>query len=175
MVRSLVIIIAALQLAAPHMSKPTAKSYAKLIQKEAKERRFDPFTMIALVRGESHWNPSLVNRIGCVGLGQVCPQFLWSYCNTGGEHYDKFRCEQKKAELMNGHYNLQLIARSITAWQPGGRSGFTSEMRGTGSRTCFIISLAGVSAWYGVCSASISKRITPSEYTSLRPSSPLSP
>jgi hypothetical protein len=114
MVRSIAIIIAALQLAAPNMGKPTAKSYAELIQKEARERRFDPFTLIAMVYYESHWNPTLVNHIGCVGLGQVCPQFIWPYC-ADGKHYDKFRCEQKKAELQNGHYNLQLIASSITA------------------------------------------------------------
>jgi len=115
MKRSLPVIVAAIQYAAPGMSKTTATSYAKLIRKEAIDRRFDPFTMVAMVYYESHWNPTLENHIGCVGLGQVCPQFLWPYCNSGGEKWDQFRCKQKKAELKNGFYNLKLIAQSITA------------------------------------------------------------
>jgi hypothetical protein len=115
MIRSIPVIVAALQFAAPNMSKPTATMYAKIIQEEAKNRRFDPFTMISLIRGESHWNPNLVNHIGCVGLGQVCPQFSYPYCKKGKSTYDRAKCDAKRTQLKSGPYNIRLIAASITA------------------------------------------------------------
>lgn len=110
MIRTIQIITAAIQISAPNLSDSTAQSYAKTLQVEAKARHFDPFTVVAMVHHESHWDARVVNSIGCVGLGQICLS-NYPYCrgNKTGE-----KCQAKRAQLQNGSYNLRTVAELIT-------------------------------------------------------------
>ncbi len=112
MFRSLHVIVAALKIIG--VSEGTAKSWAPEIQRQAKKHRFDPITMVVMIEGESHGNPNLVNSIGCVGLLQVCPQFLYPYCKKG-KSFNKAKCDAKKAQLKNPIVSIRMTANSITA------------------------------------------------------------
>jgi len=110
MIRAIPIIVAAIQLSQPHMPKQQARRYAVVVRAEAKARSFDPLTLVAMVHHESHWHPSLVNSIGCVGLGQICLS-NYSYCRADMQ---SAKCQAKKVQLQGGVYNLRIAADHIT-------------------------------------------------------------
>jgi len=111
MFRSIPFIIAALGQVGVTGQK--AKSYAPLLQQECKKHHIDPVTLIVLIDGESGWNPSKVNHIGCIGLGQHCLQYQLKVCQQGAS-YNKAKCDAKKAPYFNGPFNLRATASSIT-------------------------------------------------------------
>lgn len=108
MYRSIPFIV--LALAEVGVSAPRAKSYAPLLQELGKKHNLDPVTFITIVKGESGWRETIVNSIGCVGLGQICLS-NYSVCQRG---FDNAACKAKKAQLQNGHYNLRAMANAIT-------------------------------------------------------------
>lgn len=108
--RALTAIIAAILLTQPKMSKGTARSYASVVQREAVEHHFDPYTMVAMVHFESRWRAS-VSSEKYVGLGQVS-LMNYRYCR---DDLNSPRCQAKKNELLIGENNLRVIAYSITA------------------------------------------------------------
>ena len=111
MFRTIPFIIAAL--AQVGVTGQKAKSYAPILQAEAKRNNLDPVTLIVLINGESGWNSSRVNSIGCIGLGQHCLQFQFKFCQKGAS-YNKAQCDAKKAPYFNGPFNLRATASSIT-------------------------------------------------------------
>jgi hypothetical protein len=111
MFRSIPFIIAALGHVGVHGGK--AKSYAPILQEMGKKHHLDPVTLIVLIDGESKWNPSIVNSIGCIGLGQHCLQFQYKFCRKGAG-YNKAKCDAKKAPYFNGPFNLRATASSIS-------------------------------------------------------------
>jgi hypothetical protein len=96
---------------------PVARGYARVIIREGRARHFDPFTVVAMVRYESHWNPRVINASDprySVGLGQVgavmgpkssCPSK--ALIKSPG-------CQARIARLMDGQYNLTRVASGIT-------------------------------------------------------------
>ena len=111
MLRSIPIIIALLGQVGVKGQK--AKTYAPILQEVGKKHRLDPATLIVLIDGESHWNPGLVNSIGCIGLGQHCLQYQYKFCQKGS-NYNKAQCDAKKAPYFSGPFNLRATARAIT-------------------------------------------------------------
>lgn len=92
------------------MSPATARSYAKVVQAEARDHHIDPFTMVAMVHYESHWIAGVGNG-KCFGLAGVCLS-IFQTCRS-----DKAgpECQAKRAELLSGHSNLRVAAEMITA------------------------------------------------------------
>jgi hypothetical protein len=108
-------VAAAIGKSQPKMPLQQRRSYAELLLSEGKKRQIDPFTIVALVRGESHWMVSLVGGKNnqCIGLGQHC-LFKYKKCL---DDYESEWCLQKKAWLLNGHNNLLETMRDITGWR----------------------------------------------------------
>jgi len=108
--RSITVIVAAILLTQPNMSRTTAEGYAKVVQEEASKRHFDPYTVVSMVHFESRWQAG-VESGGCVGLGQVCLS-NYPFCRqdpTGD------RCQAKRASLLDGVANLRAVGAAITA------------------------------------------------------------
>lgn len=99
------------------VSMPTARGYARTIIREARARHFDPYTLVAMTRYESHWNPRVINAsdprysVGLVQVGAVmgpkssCPSK--ALIKSPG-------CQARIAQLMDGNYNLGRAAMGIT-------------------------------------------------------------
>lgn len=107
--RALSAIIAAILLTQPKMSTSLVTQYAKVVQQEADEHYFDPYTMVAMVHFESRWRANVTSGI-YIGLGQISLMNS-RYCreNPEGE-----RCQARKVHLLNGSNNLRAVAASIT-------------------------------------------------------------
>ena len=112
MLRTIPFIIAALGQVGVNGAK--AKMYAPILRELGKKHHLDPVTLIVMIDGESQWNPSRVNSIGCIGLGQHCLQYQYKFCQKGAG-YNKAKCDAKKAPYFNGPYNLRRTAAAITA------------------------------------------------------------
>lgn len=132
---------------------PTARSYARVIIREATARHFDPFTLVSMARWESHWNPATVNEndpfysVGLVQIGAIRGN---SKCSSR-ELLPTAACRERIAVLMDGTYNLAnaagliakhrqhcrkktgqpaLFARWLSSYQGyDGRPGVTCNMR----------------------------------------------
>jgi hypothetical protein len=116
MIRSILFIKTAIGLVQPTMDDGLKTSYATILQQEAKQRGFDPLTVVAMVENESHWNSRLVGGLNnqCVGLGQHCLH-IYDYCRE--TDYRGARCQEKKAWLLNGANNLRATSSAITKWR----------------------------------------------------------
>jgi len=108
-VRSLHVIIWAILQSQPTMSETTARSYAKVVQAEAKGHHFDPLTMVSMAHYESHWQASAGNG-HCFGLVGVCAS-NYAVCRSDPAGAP---CEAKKAALLSGSQNLRVSAAIIT-------------------------------------------------------------
>lgn len=114
MLRSVAVIVWAIQTANPSVSNASAKAYATIIQSESRKRNIDPFTIIAIVRNESGWRAGVVSRDGeDYGLGQIRARFVGA-CRTDA---NSPACAGVKASLLNGSYNLRKVASAITLWR----------------------------------------------------------
>jgi hypothetical protein len=98
------------------VSVATAETYARVIIRESKRHQFDPFTLVAMAKGESNWNPRVVNAsdpgysVGLVQIGAVIPG---SACGSKSL-IDTESCQKRIALLMQPTYNLQQAAALIT-------------------------------------------------------------
>lgn len=89
---------------APTMSTKVAHGYAVLVDAAARQSHVPPLLLVAIVEGESHWNPRIVNaRSGAVGLGQV----LTPACARGPTSE---ACATSQAPLFDPETNLRRSA-----------------------------------------------------------------
>lgn len=96
--------------------KPLARSYARTIIREARNRRFDPYTLVSMARYESHWNPRVVNETDphySVGLVQIGVIRVGTAC-SGRKLIPTAACQSRISQLMDGNYNLSRAAAIIT-------------------------------------------------------------
>jgi len=103
--------------ACPHLNPAKAKLWAGILQKQARERSFCPYTGIAIVWNETGrtCNETLTFKHHSgfyVGLGQI-NAYHRKACRDGG--LQSPGCRARIAELQNGAYNLRRMAASITA------------------------------------------------------------
>ncbi|HWA29033.1 MAG TPA: transglycosylase SLT domain-containing protein [Lacunisphaera sp.] len=98
MIRSVAALKAALAFVAAHFS-PRAEA-AEHLQELGRRYRVDPFTVVSVVTGESHWNPSVIGAAGEVGLGQVKP-----------------RSPEHAVALLDWRVNLTATAGALAAWR----------------------------------------------------------
>jgi hypothetical protein len=109
-VRSIQVIVWAILQTQPQMSTATARGYAKVVQAEAKDHHFDPFTMVSMAHYESRWRAGVGNG-RCFGLVGVCAT-NYPVCQSDPQ---SAACDAKKAELVVGSTNLRISAGIITA------------------------------------------------------------
>lgn len=139
MVRSIAVIIAAIQLSNPGLSYPQVESYAKVVQEEAKKRHFDPFSLVSIIHFESWWRPGAVNPNGeDWGLAQAhVPTF--PACR---QDMESDACKAIKQRFLNPIYSIRWAAARITVSRDfcrkhtGGASyhGWLSAWQGTHKR-----------------------------------------
>lgn len=116
MLRSIAAITAAILFCQPTLSKNTAKSYAKMIQVEAKKRHFDPFSIVAIIHGESSFRATVVSANGeDYGLTQLRARNIGA-CRQDADPVNNPSpaCKAVKASLLNPAYNIQLASSRIT-------------------------------------------------------------
>lgn len=116
MIRSVVLIAAAIQLSQPKMPAHTALTYATVVQQEAKKRNFDPFTLVAIIHKESWWTPSAISPSGNdLGLAQIRFRFLGPCRNDPDPVHDPSpACQALKSSLLDPIYNIRFAAQHIT-------------------------------------------------------------
>jgi hypothetical protein len=92
------------------MSTDLARQYAVVVQDEARDHHFDPYTLVAMAHYESRWRAG-ANDGACYGLVGIC---LSNYpeCRSGPLSAG---CEARRATLVDGRRNLQIAADLITA------------------------------------------------------------
>ncbi len=106
-----------MQLTRPSMPSEEANRYARVLQSQAKQYGFDPFSVVAIVHYETGWLPDVVSRDGeDHGLGQIRARYRGA-CRKDPDplHHPTLACRQEKARLLNGEENLKEIARIIDA------------------------------------------------------------
>jgi hypothetical protein len=135
-----------------HVSVETARSYAKVIIEECKDRHCDPFTMAAMAFYESGWNPRTINASDpgySVGLMQIAAVRKNSPCSDKSL-LDTKPCRDKIALLMVGTYNLRRGAMGITirrkycrdkTGHPSSFEGWLSSYQGYDSRPGIICNM----------------------------------
>lgn len=116
MFRPLTVIIAAMQLSRPGIPAEEATRYASALQYQAKEHGFDPLTGVALIHRESRWFPRAVSPDGeDHGLAQIRARFIGA-CRTDPDPVNapSEACEAVKRSLLDGVYNIRVMATLIT-------------------------------------------------------------
>lgn len=110
MIRSVALVLKALELAAPHF--PEKRAAAELLVELGRSHHFDPITMVAVVENESRWLPSAISNDGSVGLAQIRTD---NYATCKGELLFTVGCEWD-TKLLDWRLNLQEAAESFEAW-----------------------------------------------------------
>ena len=116
MIRALPAVVAALHWLAPGLPPTVVRNYATVIQQQAAERSFDPYTLAAIVDNETGrtWNARVMDKSAqqCIGLAQIC---LSNYPTCRDSNFKSAWCLEQKARLQDGVYNLRTAAALITA------------------------------------------------------------
>jgi len=116
MVRSVILIAAAIQLSQPGMSAKQAKGYATVVQQEAKKRHFDPFSLVAIIHFESWWKSNAISPSGeDYGLSQIRMRFVGA-CRKDADPVNNpsKACKAVKASLLSPIYNIRYASAHIT-------------------------------------------------------------
>jgi hypothetical protein len=115
-IRSIAVIVRALELASPGWSEqlPPREEVAAHVRELARAGSFDPFTLIAVVENESRWRPTVIGGLGEVGLGQIRPE-NFPECRGAGAGSEA--CDGVRQALLGWRYNLQVAARLLTTWR----------------------------------------------------------
>lgn len=110
MIRSIAAIVCAILQSQPTMDKSIAEQYAKIVQTEARDHHFDPYTLVSMAHYESHWQSGAGNGT-CFGLVGVC---VSNYKECQQDRHG-LACMEKQKQLLSGPYNLRVAADHITA------------------------------------------------------------
>jgi hypothetical protein len=90
------------------------REWAKAIIKESTAHGVDPFTMVAIIRNESRFNPAAVDAAGeCIGFAQYCLTNI-PVCR---KNLQAAECLSKKAALLNWRYALSQLGADISRWR----------------------------------------------------------
>lgn len=115
----LAVIIAALHLANPTLSKPVRQNMAKTIAIEAERAHVDPLLMVAVFWHESGVRRGAVSKDGeDYGLGQIRARFIGA-CRHDEDpvHNPSEECLAVKASLLDANYNIRVTAQVISKWR----------------------------------------------------------
>jgi len=118
MIRPLGIIVWALLISHPAMPKATAQRYAVVLQEEASEHGWDPFTYISLITFESRWNAGAEGdchggKCEAIGLGQIWARFIGACRNEPSSQ----ACRNVRSSLKDGEHNIRVLAGQLARWR----------------------------------------------------------
>ena len=116
MVRSIAVIVSAILLSRPGMPVEDAKRYARVLQQEAKEHGFDPFTGVAMIHFESNWYPEVVSsNKEDYGLGQIRARYIGA-CRDDEDpvNHPSPECRAVQRSLLDAETNIKQMAELIT-------------------------------------------------------------
>jgi hypothetical protein len=116
MLRPIAVIVSAILMSRPGMPVADAERYARVLQAEAKEHGFDPFTGVAIIHFESGWQPQAIsaNRED-YGLGQIRARYVGACKNDEdplGNPSEE--CRKVKQALLDAETNIRTMAELIT-------------------------------------------------------------
>jgi len=117
LIRSIAVLIAAMQMSRPGMPAPEAKGYAKVLNEVAQARHFDPLIAVAIIHFETQWRPTLISTDGeDYGLGQVRARYL-GVCRNDADPLNapSEACQRGKTALLDGATNLRRMGSIIEA------------------------------------------------------------
>jgi len=116
MFRSIAAIVAAIQLHHPNVDDTDAKRYAAVLQRQAKEHNFDPFTGVAIIHHESRFKPKAVSKDGeDYGLAQIRARFIGGCAHTKSPKANPTpACRKEKQRLLVPEENIRVMADLIT-------------------------------------------------------------
>ena len=117
MVRAVALLISAIAMSRPGISKGEATQYAQVLNEVATKHRFDPLTAVAIIHFESRWQPALVSPDGeDHGLGQVRARYLQA-CRGDADPVNapSAACAAAKRSLLDGATNIRRMGAIISA------------------------------------------------------------
>ena len=115
----LAIILAALHLANPQLSKPVQRNLAHAISIEAERAHIDPLLMISVFWHESGVRAGAVSKDGeDYGLGQIRARYIGA-CRKDADpvNHPSQACLAVKSSLLNPNYNVRTTAQVIAKWR----------------------------------------------------------
>ena len=83
--------------------------YSDIINSEAPRRRLDPAFVLAVIRQESVFNPSVVSRAGAIGLMQIMPVTGAAIARTLGERFSADSLIRPSANIRYGTFYLRQL------------------------------------------------------------------
>lgn len=116
MLRSLHVIVAAIQLSQPRVSSDDAERFATALREQAKRHDFDPFTGVAVIFHESSFNPKAVSKNGeDYGLAQIRARYIGG-CKDSPNPVESpsAACVAQKQRLLQPEENIRIMAELIT-------------------------------------------------------------
>ncbi len=116
MLRPVWIIAAAILLSRPNVAPEDATRWAEVLQREAEEHDFDPFTGVAIIAKESGWHPEVVSQNQeDYGLAQIRARYVGA-CKNDRDPLDKPSpaCREEKRQLLDPEQNIVKMAELIT-------------------------------------------------------------
>jgi soluble lytic murein transglycosylase-like protein len=83
--------------------------YGDIVNSEAPRRRLDPAFVLAVIRQESVFNPSVVSRAGAVGLMQIMPSTGANLARELGERFSADTLYRPAANIRYGTFYLRKL------------------------------------------------------------------
>jgi hypothetical protein len=116
MLRSIPIIIAAIQLSQPKVTTEDAQRFATVLHEQAQAHDFDPITGVAMIFHESRFNPRAVSPNGeDYGLAQIRARHIGECANNKSPVRNPTpACKAQKQLLLEPEENIRRMAELIT-------------------------------------------------------------
>ena len=114
--RSVLTIVAAIQLSQPNIDDEQATVIARALQSEAQAHDFDPLTGVAIIKHESGFDPRAVSHSKeDYGLAQIRARYIGA-CkgNKDPVEHPTRACRLEQQRLLEPRYNIQVMAELIT-------------------------------------------------------------
>jgi hypothetical protein len=114
--RSIPIIVAAIQLSQPKVTPDDATRFATALHEQARVHKFDPLTGVAMIFHESRFNPRAVSKNGeDWGLAQIRARHVGE-CkkNSNPVRNPTPECKAQKQRLLEPEENIRVMAELIT-------------------------------------------------------------
>jgi Transglycosylase SLT domain len=116
MLRSLAVIVAAIQLRHPDLPASEAERYATVLREQAEIHDFDPITGVAIISHESRFVPEARSKNGeDFGLAQIRARYIGACKGTKDPvRHPTPACRAVQQELLTPEENIKQMALLIT-------------------------------------------------------------
>lgn len=116
MLRTLAVIVAAIQLRHPEVTETDAERFAKALREQAQLHDFDPLTGVAIISHESRFKPKARSPNGeDYGLAQIRARYIDACKGTKDPlHHPTAACQGVQRKLLVPEENIKQMALLIT-------------------------------------------------------------